>query len=261
MLRIGVCGADGKMGLTILRLAHAASAMRATVAIVEPTSPMANKDIAPRSGGDRPLICISAIDPTGCNVLIDFSHPDAIMDVLRGCAARDIGLVIGTTGHSTQQINLIKKTANQIPIFWAANMSLGIYVCGELAQQAARHLGEEYDIEIAEAHHKHKKDAPSGTALMLGRLLAATRDCPLDELAVYDRRQEGERTAGSIGFQVTRGGDLVGEHSVRFIGEGEVLEIRHQANSRVLFARGALRAAAWLAAQSKAGLYTMSNIL
>ena len=261
MLNIGICGADGKMGLTLLRLVHRASDMRATVAIVEATSPMLAKDIAPLSGGDRPLTCTSQIDPRGCDVLIDFSHPDATVGCLQECTKHQTSLVIGTTGHSEQQTDMIKQAAKRIPIFWAANMSWGIHVCGELARHAVQRLGEDYDIEIAEGHHKHKKDAPSGTALMLGRLLAAARGQTLEKRAVYDRRQADGRTKGEIGFQVTRGGDLVGEHSVRFIGEGEVVEIRHQANSRVLFARGALRAATWLAGQDRAGLYAMSDLV
>ncbi len=230
-------------------------------AMVEPGSSMTDKDIGPLVGLDGPLICSDRIDATGCDILIDFSQPEATPACLKSCISCGKGLVIGTTGHSSQQVRRIEKSAQSIPVFLAANMSLGIHITSGLVKLAAEQLGEDYDIEVSEAHHKHKKDAPSGTALALGKILASARGEDLKNIAVYDRRKAGEREKGTIGFQVVRGGDLAGEHTVRFIGEGETLEICHKASSRVLFARGALRAAVWLSKNDKPGLYSMSDML
>jgi 4-hydroxy-tetrahydrodipicolinate reductase len=192
---------------------------------------------------------------------VDFTMPAVIEANLRACVDHGTALVVGTTGLEERHLKALAKAAHEIPIVYARNMSVGVNVFMELVARAAKALGEGYDVEIAEAHHRHKVDAPSGTALALGERLAEQQGRKLDELAVYTRHgQIGPRVPGTIAFSVTRGGNIVGEHAVRFIGTEEEVEFVHRASDRKTFARGALRAARWAVGRAP-GLYSMVDVL
>lgn len=194
-------------------------------------------------------------------VAVDFTLPTVTEANLRACVEHGAAIVIGTTGLEQRAKKAMEKAAHDIPIVYARNMSVGVNVFMELVARAANALRDGYDVEIAETHHRHKVDAPSGTALALGERVAAARGRKLDELAVYARQgQTGPRVPGTIGFSVARGGSIVGEHSVRFIGAEEEVEFSHRAADRKTFARGALRAARWVAGQAP-GLYSMADVL
>lgn len=193
--------------------------------------------------------------------VIEFSSPQATLAHNRLCAERGIAHVIGTTGLDAKDEVVLRESAKKIPVVYASNMSLGVNLLAALVEQAAARLKEDYDIEIFEAHHRHKIDAPSGTALTLGRAAARGRNKKLDDVAVYERHGfTGERKSGSIGFSVFRGGDIVGDHSVTFAGPGERIELSHIASNRLIYARGAIHAARWAISQ-KPGLYSMRDIL
>ena len=195
------------------------------------------------------------------DVMVDFTRPEGTLAALAACVEHGRAMVIGTTGFSAEQQARIDDAATRIAIVKAGNFSLGINLCMQLVEQAARALGAGFDIEVIEAHHKHKVDAPSGTALMLGESAARGAGADLSRDGIYERYgQTGARPQGSIGFSTVRGGDVVGEHSVLFLGEGERVEITHKASSRMNFAHGAVRAAAWVASR-KPGLYDMRDVL
>jgi len=194
-------------------------------------------------------------------VLIDFTSPAATLAHAAACAASGRALVVGTTGLTAAQKAELAGAAARTPVLFAANMSVGVTLCLALLRQAAQVLGDDFDVEIIEAHHRHKVDAPSGTALRMGEVVAEALGRNLADCAVYGREgQTGARDRRTIGFATVRGGDIVGDHTVLFAGEGERIEITHKASSRLTFARGALRAAAWLAGQP-AGLYDMQDVL
>ncbi len=195
------------------------------------------------------------------DVLIDFTRPDVTLANLVRCRAAGRAMVIGTTGFSAEQKGQIAAAAADIPVVFAPNMSVGVNLCLKLLDMAARVLGEDYDIEVIEAHHRHKVDAPSGTALAMGEVVAHALGRDLETCALYGREGiTGERKAGTIGFETIRAGDIVGDHTVLFAGTGERVEITHKASSRMTFARGAARAAAWLR-DRPAGLYDMQDVL
>jgi 4-hydroxy-tetrahydrodipicolinate reductase len=195
------------------------------------------------------------------DVAVDFSLPIAVGAHVNACATAGVPLLIGSTGWDAGTRSLIDAAALRIPLLLAPNTSTGVNVLRSLVSLAARALGETYDVEISEAHHRMKRDAPSGTALALGEAVAEARGASLSELASFARHGDmGPRLPGSIGFSVTRGGDIVGEHTVLFAGDGERIEITHRATDRAAFARGALHAAAWLVGRP-AGLYCMSDVL
>lgn len=195
------------------------------------------------------------------DAVIDFTTPEATRKHIWLAAKHKKVYVVGTTGLDAADEEELKDAAKETQILYAPNMSVGVNILLALVQQAATRLGEGWDIEIFEAHHKHKVDAPSGTALALGKAAAEGREVALDTVAEYDRRgQTGARKEGNIGFSVARGGDVVGDHTVYFYAEGERLELTHRATNRALFARGALRAARWAAGQ-KPGLYSMRDVL
>jgi len=198
-------------------------------------------------------------------VLIDFTRPAGTLAHLAACARARIAAVVGTTGFDADGKRAIAECATAIPVVWAANMSIGVTVLAALVEETARRLGPAFDIEIVEMHHRHKVDAPSGTALRLGEAAAAGLGVALDAHAVYAREGiTGERKPGTIGFATLRGGDVVGEHAVIFAGAGERLELTHRATSRQNFAAGALRAARFVAqcrAQRRHGLFDMSDVL
>lgn len=264
-LRIGITGAGGRMGRTLVQaIDQGGEGMVLAAALEGPDSSLLGADAGELAGVGANGICLgSDVDAVlpALDVLVDFSSVTATLAKVAACRAHGKALVIGTTGFSAEELAEIDAAAVDVPICRAANFSTGVNLCFRLVAEAARVLGEEVDIEVIEAHHRHKVDAPSGTALSLGREAAAARGREVREDAVYHREgQTGAREAGTIGFSTVRGGDIVGDHTVLFAGDGERIEITHKASSRLAFARGALRAAAWLAAQP-AGLYDMQDVL
>ena len=199
------------------------------------------------------------------DVLIDFSLPDATENNVKLCAEHNVAMVIGTTGLNETQDNLVDEASNRIPIVYAGNYSTGVNVSLKLIEMAAKAFGDTADIEIIESHHKHKIDAPSGTAYMMANAAAEARGQVLKDVAIYGREgQTGERTKGSIGIHAIRGGEIIGDHSVMFIADGEMVEIKHHARERLTFAAGAVRAAVWVANQAKqgqTGRYDMQDVL
>jgi 4-hydroxy-tetrahydrodipicolinate reductase len=195
------------------------------------------------------------------DVLIDFTVPAATLAGMAQCAGRNVAMVIGTTGFTPAQQQDIQRASARVAICKASNFSTGVNLCFQLLDMAARVLGDEVDIEVYEAHHRHKIDAPSGTALSMGQVVANALGRDLDKVAVYGRQgQTGARSRETIGFATVRAGDIVGDHTVTFAAEGERVEITHKASSRMAFARGAVRAAGWLAGR-EAGLYDMQDVL
>ncbi|MDT8452171.1 MAG: 4-hydroxy-tetrahydrodipicolinate reductase [Gammaproteobacteria bacterium] len=264
MINIAVMGAAGRMGRTLINACDQANSCRLTAAIEHAGNPLVGTDV-----GD--LVGIGAIDvklvdqlaavAEQFDVLIDFSSPEATLDNLAFCIAHGKSIVIGTTGFSDEQKQHISDAAKRINVVFAPNMSVGVNLCFKLLDMAARVLGDEVDIEIIEAHHRHKVDAPSGTALRMGEVVADALGRNLDECAIYGREGiSGERDRQTIGFESIRAGDIVGDHTVMFAAEGERVEITHKASSRMTFANGAVRAAIWLKSQ-KAGLYDMQDVL
>jgi 4-hydroxy-tetrahydrodipicolinate reductase len=264
VVNLAVLGAAGRMGRALVQAIAAEPQLRLAAALECAGAAELGTDAAvlaglPASGvilGDSLVAVLPKFE-----VLIDFTRPQATLAALETCRAAGKALVIGTTGFNAEQKGVIAAAAQSVPICMAANYSIGVNVCLKLLEQAARALGEGYDVEIVEAHHRHKVDAPSGTALRMGQAVAAALDRKLDEVAVYGRQgQTGARDARTIGFATVRGGDVVGDHTVMFLGEGERVEITHKASSRSNFARGALRAALWLRGRAP-GLYEMSDVL
>ena len=265
MLRIAIAGVAGRMGKTLVEaVAERSDKAQVSAGTTLADDPQAGRDIGLISGlgesGVRASLslhdCLSEFD-----VLIDFTSPGATLGNLALCAANGKAMVIGTTGFTADQKEQIKQAASRIPVVFAPNMSVGVNVSLQLLRLAARALGDEVDIEIVEAHHRHKKDAPSGTALRMGEVIADELGRNLDEVAVYGREGiEDERDRKTIGFATIRGGDIVGDHTVIFAGNGERLEITHKASSRMTFASGAVRAALWLEGRP-AGLYSIDDVL
>jgi len=201
------------------------------------------------------------LDPEAFDVLVEFTTPAATMDHLARCRRAGRAMLIGTTGLDSDQRRQIVEAGEDIPVILAANTSVGVNLCVALLEMASRVIGDVTDIEIVEAHHRHKVDAPSGTALLMGQAIASALGRNLDEDGVFSREgHTGARTAREIGFSTIRGGDIAGEHTVMFIGDSERLEITHRATDRKIFARGALRATVWLSGQPP-GLYTMADVL
>lgn len=264
MLNIAMLGASGRMGRTIVPLLAGSTGLRLSGALAAPGDAAVGQD-AGVVAGIGPLAVPVTSDPgralDGAQVAIDFTLPAASLAHADACRGRGIAMVIGTTGHDEAARAAIARCAREIPIVMAPNMSLGVNLLFRLAELAARALDETYDAEILEAHHRHKVDAPSGTALGLGRAVAQGRNTTLEQAAVYARHgATGARAAGTIGFSVLRGGDIVGDHRVIFAGPGEQVELAHHAQDRSGFARGALAAARWVAGRP-AGLYSMQDVL
>lgn len=261
-VRIGLHGASGRMGRAIVAACGTGDhGVAVAAALVRPGSALEGTPVAGPVANGVPLEYTAALDPdAGVSVLVDFSHADAFEAALALAVGHGLGLVSGTTGLDARQQRLLDEAAQRIPVLWAANFSLGVALLEHLAEFAAARLGPGFDAEILEIHHARKRDAPSGTALALGRAVAAGRGLPLDDLARFERHgQTGPRQEGEIGFAVLRGGDVVGEHTVMFAGRGERIELTHRATSRDVFALGALRAAHWLAGQSP-GRYRLGEI-
>ena len=264
MARIAVCGAAGRMGRHILEVAQDVPGVSVGAAIEHAASAFLGRD-AGEVAGLGPLGISISSDPAASldqfDVLIDFTHPDATAAHVALCRAAKKRMVIGTTGLGEKQKGLIHEAGTDIAIVFAPNMSVGVNLCFRLAGIAARALGEQADIEIIEAHHSQKKDAPSGTALHLGEIVATVLGRNLKDCAVYGREgQTGPRDRRTIGFESIRAGDIVGDHTVMFAADGERVEITHRASSRKTFASGAVRAAQWLM-QQQAGCYDMQDVL
>jgi len=264
MIDIAVVGAGGRMGQSLIQSVTATDNMRITAATEQPDSSLVGVDVGELAGVGKLNVKIShsltkVIDDF--DVLIDFTRPEPSMLHLDICKNNNKKLVLGTTGFDEAQKVIIAEAGKIIPILFAPNMSVGVNLCFKLLDIAARVMGEESDIEIIEAHHRHKVDAPSGTALRMGEVVADALNRNLSEVAVYGREgNTGERDPKSIGFETIRAGDVVGEHTVWFATEGERVEITHKASSRMTFANGATRAAKWINAQP-AGLFDMQDLL
>lgn len=264
MINMIVTGASGRMGSRIITLAKDIDDIKLTGALEKKGHALIGKDIGTVIGIGPSGINItdnlkSLIE--NANVLVDFSSPSATIECLRILTDRPIPVVIGTTGFSKEEIDHIKLYAQSTPSVFAPNMSVGVNLLLKVLSDIAKVTGDDYDVEVIEAHHRLKKDAPSGTAMKMAQVLAAALNRNLEESAVYARRgMIGERSRKEIGIQTVRAGDIVGEHTVLFGGLGERIEITHKATSRDTFARGALKAAQWVHKQTP-GLYDMRNVL
>lgn len=261
--RIAVLGAAGRMGRAVIQAARAAQ-FDVGAAFERGSAPELGRDALELAGLDARGVAITtdiAAAADAFDVLVDFTRPEGSIAALDACVALGKPMVIGTTGFSPEQLARIETAARRIPIVKAGNFSLGVNLCLQLLETASAALGEDFDVEIVEAHHKHKVDAPSGTALMMGEAVARGADKVLERHAVYERHgHTGARPKGAIGFSTVRGGDVVGDHTVMFLGDGERVEITHKASSRLNFANGAVRAAGWVAGR-KPGLYSMRDVL
>ena len=262
MLNIAIAGSSGRMGRALLEALAQAPDMRLGIALERAGSPFVGKDAGELFGAHCGVsIGEDTATLKGCHALIDFTRPEATLDHLKICRELGVNIVIGTTGFTPEQKELIADAGRDIGVVFAPNMSVGVNLSLKLLDMAARVLNEGYDIEIVEAHHRHKVDAPSGTALRMGEVVANALGRNLAECAVYGREGvTGERSPSTIGFATVRGGDIVGDHTVLFAGTGERIEITHKASSRATFALGALRAARFLAQRGK-GLYDMQDVL
>jgi 4-hydroxy-tetrahydrodipicolinate reductase len=261
-LRVAIAGAGGRMGGTLIEAVGRAPDLALGAALEVAGSPLLGRIAAPESRSSSAVrITDDLAALNGADVLIDFTRPAGTLAHLKICREAGIAIVIGTTGFTDAEKAQIEDAARQIPVVFAPNMSVGVNVALRLLEIAARTLAEGYDIEILEMHHRHKIDAPSGTALRMGEVIAGALGRDLGDCAVYSREGvTGERDPSSIGFAVLRGGDCVGEHTVVFAGIGERVEITHRATSRNTFSAGALRAARFVAGRGP-GLYSMSDVL
>ena len=260
---IAIAGASGRMGQMLIEAVRAADDCRLGGALDMAGSPALGQDAGAFSGQSTGVLITSDLRQglKGCDVLIDFTRPEGTLEHLRVCRELGVSAVIGTTGFTDAQKAEIAEASQHIAIMMAPNMSVGVNVTLKLLEMAAKALATGYDIEIVEAHHRHKVDAPSGTALKMGEVIADALGRDLKECAVYERYGvTGERDPSSIGFATIRGGDIVGDHTVLFAGTGERIEISHKSSSRVTYAQGSLRAARFLAGH-KAGLFDMFDVL
>ncbi len=253
-LNLIVCGAGGRMGTAVVRAIQQSAGMALVAAIDKPGSPRLGKDAGEISAAGNLGITVSdKIEPylKPGTVIIDFTRPEASLTYIRAAAKKAVPIVIGTTGFDPRQIAEIKRLSRRTPALLSANTSLGVNVLVSLLGTAAKMLGDDYDVEIVEAHHRFKKDAPSGTALALGRAITGALSRDLDKVGIHGRKGiVGERSKKEIALLSVRAGDIVGEHTVIFGGIGERLEFIHRAHSRDTFAHGAIRAAQWLARQN-----------
>ena len=264
MQRIAVMGAAGRMGKTLIEAVQLVDGASLSAAIDRADSSLVGADVGElvaqgKIGVNLAGELSAVLDQF--DVLIDFTHPSVTLKNLEICRQAGKSMVIGTTGFSPEEKQLLTEAGKQISIVFAANFSVGVNLCLKLLDTAARVLGDDVDIEIIEAHHRHKVDAPSGTALRMGEVVANALGRDLQKVAVYGREgQTGARERETIGFATVRAGDVVGDHTVLFAADGERVEITHKASSRMTFARGAVRAALWLQ-ERKPGLYDMQDVL
>jgi 4-hydroxy-tetrahydrodipicolinate reductase len=263
-LKVAIAGAAGRMGKTLIEAVLAAPDLALAAALDAPGAAEIGRDAGELVGARATGVRISDDYRSGiaaAEVLIDFTRPQGTLAHLDASVAARKAIVIGTTGFSAAEKARISDAAKTIPVLFAPNMAVGVNVVFKLAEVAARALGDDYDIEIIEAHHRHKVDAPSGTALRLGEIVAGARGRDLARTAVHGREGDtGERDAKAIGFHAIRGGDIVGEHTVMFAGTGERVEVTVRSGSRLTYALGALRGARFLAGRAD-GLYDMQDVL
>jgi 4-hydroxy-tetrahydrodipicolinate reductase len=262
-VRVVVAGASGRMGRMLVEAVLADASCRLHGALDIAGSPALGQDAGAPLGRATGVSITDDLDVAlaGAQVLIDFTRPEGTMSHLAACARHGVKAVIGTTGFSDEQKAAIAAHARSAAVVMAPNMSVGVNVVLKLLEKAAAAFSEGYDIEIVEAHHRHKVDAPSGTALKMGEVIAQAQGRRLQDCAVYAREGvTGERVPGSIGFATVRGGDIVGDHTVLFAGTGERIEIAHKSSSRAGYAQGSLRAARFLADKAT-GLYGMAEVL
>lgn len=264
-LRVGITGAGGRMGRTLLEaIQQAGEQVILGAALEREGSALVDRDAGEVAGLGHAGVAIgsdlmAALEQ--CDVLIDFTTTEASLRHVEACRERGVALVLGTTGFGNEALRSIEEAAGQIALCRSSNFSTGVNLCFKLLADAARALGDTVDIEIIEAHHRHKVDAPSGTALSMGQVVAEALGRSLEADAVYHREgHTGARDRREIGFSTIRGGDIVGDHTVLFAADGELVEISHRASSRMAFASGAVRAARWLAGRP-AGLYDMQDVL
>ena len=263
MNRIAIAGAGGRMGKTLIEACQQDPDCQLVAATERPDSSLIGCDAGELAGVGRLGVDVvgSLAEAADFDILIDFTHPSITTDHVDFCVEQGRKLVIGTTGCDEALEQRIRAAGERIALVYAPNMSVGVNLCLKLLQMAARVLGDSVDIEVIEAHHRHKVDAPSGTALKMGQVVAETLGRDLKQVAVYGREgQTGERKRETIGFETIRAGDIVGEHTVMFADIGERVEITHKASSRMTFAKGAIRAANWLAQRDR-GLYDMMDVL
>lgn len=264
MNRIAITGAGGRMGRTLIEACQQHADCRLTAALERAGSSALGADAGELAGIGKVGVTVGASLDAVLNdfdVLIDFTRPEATLANLELCRHAGKRIVIGTTGFDEAGKRRIEEAAADVPVLFSPNMSVGVNLCFRLLELAARVLRDEVDIEIVEAHHRHKIDAPSGTALRMGEVVANALGRDLKQVAVYGRQgNTGERARATIGFATVRAGDIVGEHTVMFAGNGERVEISHKASSRATFAHGALRAASWLTGRGN-GLYDMQDVL
>lgn len=261
MLRLIVNGAAGRMGRRLVALAAEDPDIALAGAFERRDHPDLGKDAGLVAGVGEIGLAVATRSPLEADAAVDFSSRESSLEMLRWCPEQGIALVVGTTGLAGEGAVLLEAAAKRIPCLMAPNMSLGVNLLFSLVGQVAAALGDDYDVEIIEAHHRFKRDAPSGTALRLGERVAEALGRPLDQVATHGRRGlVGERPKTQIGFHAVRAGDIVGEHTVVFGGVGERVELHHVAGSRDTFARGALRAAKFLVGKPP-GAYSMADVL
>ena len=264
IIKVGVIGAGGRMGRMLIEATQDNPQTTLSAAIERQGSSLVGADAGEVAAIGR--LEIQIVDDlkaviSDIDVLIDFSFPAATEQNMQVCAEHNVAMVIGTTGFNEQQEQVLATASEQIAIVYAGNYSTGVNLSLKLLGLAAKAFGKDADVEIIEAHHKHKIDAPSGTAYMMAEAVAEARGQNLKDVAVYGREgQTGEREAGTIGIHAIRGGEIIGDHTVMFIADGEVVEITHRARARMTFAAGAVRAATWIV-QQPVGQYNMQDVL
>jgi len=262
-IRYAIAGSSGRMGRTLIEAVQQEPGASLAAALEHPSSPFLGRDAGELVGAPCGVKIGADLDAAlaVADCLIDFTRPEGTLQHLEACKRHKVALVIGTTGFSAQGKAAIEAAAREIPIVFAPNMAVGVNAVFRLLDVAARILSQGYDIEVIEAHHRHKVDAPSGTALRMGEVVAAALDRELSQCAVYGREgHTGERPATQIGFSTIRGGDIVGDHTVLFAGAGERIEITHKSASRMPYAQGALRAGRYMHGR-KSGLFDMQDVL
>ncbi|WP_201589015.1 4-hydroxy-tetrahydrodipicolinate reductase [Psychrobacter fozii] len=263
-IKVGVIGAGGRMGRMLIEAVKDNTQTTLSAAIERQGSSLVGADageVAAIGRLDVQIVDVLKAVVDDIDVLIDFSLPDATEKNMQICAEHNVAMVIGTTGFNEQQEQVLVKASEQIAIVYAGNYSTGVNLSLKLLGMAAKAFGNDADVEVIEAHHKHKIDAPSGTAYMMAEAVAEARGQNLKDVAVYGREgQTGEREAGTIGIHAIRGGEIIGDHTVMFIADGEVVEITHRARARMTFAAGAVRAATWII-QQEVGQYNMQDVL
>ncbi len=263
-MRIAIVGSSGRMGLCLIKAVDSSELTQLSVAICRSRSGSMGKDAGELAGiGTKNIKVVDDLSlvTDQFDVLIDFTRPEPSMEYIEICRQAGKKIVIGTTGYSDEQKAVIKKAAEDVAIVLAPNMSVGVNLSLKLLEMTAKVMGDYTDIEVIEAHHRHKVDAPSGTALRMGEVIADSLGRDLKDCAIYGREGDtGERDRKTIGFSTIRAGDIVGEHTVMFADEGERVEITHKATSRMTFANGAVRASLWLKEKDK-GLFDMQDVL